>query len=71
MTRPPPLNLTGTVPLADRYAVRQDRPQMILTITQEGEIKRHDKPLEELSREELIAVVRELVQMITKGRSLR
>lgn len=54
--------------MTPQFQIRQDRPQMILTITPDGTIMRQNKPLDELSREELIAVVRELVAMICKGK---
>ena len=61
MQQPPALHYMTTT---DQNVIKQPKP--VLTIMADGKIMRGDAPIESLSKEQLIVVVNELIDLIRK-----
>ena len=54
----------GNLTFTTEYVAKFPAPVEVLRITSDGRIERHGKPIEQLSSDELLAVVRELVDLV-------
>lgn len=63
---PPAIHFYTTT---DQNVVRFPTPREVLRITPEGQVQRNGVPLEELSKDELLVVVREMIDLVRKGHS--